>query len=101
MQRNFAFIVLVLLGTAAARAAADDFAAKVDVSPLETISLQHRQTIKTFDSYARQMITDITGRGSLDGKPAVFTVLDFAARPEAYAQRNIIKLKNVPLSQGL
>ena len=36
-----------------------------------------------------------------DGKPAVFTILDIAARPEAYAQRNIIKIKNVPIREDL
>src|SRR5947209_13487625 len=94
-------LILALIGVSTVTRAADDFAARVDISPLETISLQHRQIIKTFDSYARQMISDITGRSSLDGHPAVFTILDIAARPEAYADRNIIKIKNVPIRQDL
>jgi cytochrome c-type biogenesis protein CcsB len=94
-------VVLVLLLSAASVRAADTFADKLDLTPLETISLQHRQTIKTFDSFARQMLTSITGRGSLDGKPAIYTIIDMAVNPSAYVDRNIIKIKNVPLRQDL
>src|SRR5439155_11286727 len=100
MQRISLAILFVISAAAVARAA-DDFADKVDVSPLQTIALQHRQTIKTLDSFARQMLTAITGRGTLDGRPAVYTILDMAARPEEYAGRNIIKIRNVPLRQDL
>src|SRR5689334_11275448 len=93
--------ILLTLVIAPLARAADDFAAKVDVSPLQTIAVQHRQTIKTLDSCARQMLNAVTGRGSLDGKPAVYTILDMAARPEEYASRNIIKIKNVPLREDL
>src|SRR2546430_815236 len=99
MKTLIPFLILLLMAPIVR--AADDFADKVDVSPLETIALQHRQTIKTMDSFARQMLTAITGRGSLDGKPAVYTILDIAARPEEYASRNIIKIKSVPLRQDL
>src|SRR5690348_8183294 len=91
--------VLVTLFLVTTVARADDFASQVDVAPLKSISLQHRQTLKTFDSYARQVLTTITGHGSLDGKPAAYTLLDMAARPELYIDRNIVFIKSVPLRQ--
>ncbi len=78
---------------------ADDFAAKVDLTPLQTIAVQHAQTMKTLDSYARQQVTNITGHSTLDGHSSLFTLLDMAFRPEKYTNRNIIKIKNVPVRQ--
>jgi cytochrome c-type biogenesis protein CcsB len=89
---------LFLLAAPLARAAApDDFAAKVDLTPLRTISVQHAQTIKTFDSFARQTLSVITGHSSLDGHDALYTILDMSIRPDAYTHRNLIKIVNVPL----
>src|SRR4051794_32504620 len=98
MKNRILSVLLVLLLGSFARGA-DDFASQVDVSPLKSVALQHRQTIKTFDSYARQVLTTITGRGSLDGKPAVYSLIDMAARPETYLDRNIVLIKSVPLRQ--
>ena len=100
MKSCIRFLAIVLMLAGPVRAA-DDFAAKVELSPLETLSLQHRQVIKTLDSFSRQMLEEITGRGSLDGKPAVYTVLDIAARPDQYVDRNLIKIKSVPLREDL
>ncbi len=75
----------------------DAFARQVDLAPLRSLSVQHNQTLKTLDSYSRQMLSEITGKTSLDGHSALFVVLDIARRPEAYANRNILKIKNVPL----
>ena len=80
-------------------ARADDFADRVDLSPLRSIAVQNQQTMKTLDSFARQTLSAITGHSSLDGQDAVFTVLDMSLRPEAYRNRNLIKIRNVPLRQ--
>lgn len=89
---------LCLLATPLARAATpDDFAAKVDLTPLRTITVQHAQTIKTFDSFARQTLAAITGHSSLDGHDALYTILDMSIRPDAYMKRDLIKIVNVPL----
>jgi cytochrome c-type biogenesis protein CcsB len=93
------FLGVLFLCAPAARGQVDDFASRVDVSPLKSIALQHRQTIKTLDSYARQVLTTITGHGSLGGNPAVYTLLDIAARPEDYLDKKIIFIKSVPLRQ--
>ena len=74
-----------------------NFAAEVDLSPLRSMAVQHQQTIKTFDSYARQTLELITGHGSWDGQDPVYTVMDIACRPQRYVGLDMIKIRNVPL----
>jgi cytochrome c-type biogenesis protein CcsB len=89
--------LLPLLALFAVPALGDDFANKLHLDALNTLSLQHEQTVKTFDSFARQMMTTITGHRTIDGEPSAYTILDMTFRPEAYSARNIIKIKNTPL----
>ncbi len=75
------------------------FAAAVDVGPVEALSVQHNLTLKTLDSYARQTLFAITGRSSMDGRAATYTLLDMSFRPQLYVGRNVIKVGSVPLRQ--
>ncbi len=112
MNRYFftCFLLLVSLCVAASAApaapvdmpsgpvlSANDFAAKLDLSVLRKISLQHLQTVKTLDSFSREVLELITGRSSFDGKDPVYTVMDIAYHPEEYQSVNLIKIKNLPL----
>src|SRR5438552_1577304 len=105
MQINRLIVVLVALfslfsvarADAPASASADAFAAKLDLSPLRTVAVQHAQTMKTLDSFARQTLSNITGKSSFEGHDALFTVLDMSSRPEDYFSRNLIKIRNVPV----
>ncbi len=74
-----------------------DFAALVDLSPLRTLTVQHQQTLKTFDSYARQTLELITGHGTWKGQDPVYTVMDIACRPQRYVGLDMIKIHNAPL----
>lgn len=74
-----------------------DFAEKLNLTELRSLSLQDRQTIKTWDTYARQMIAAIAGKSSVDNQEPLFTALDIAFRPEAYVDQHILRIKNVPL----
>lgn len=76
---------------------ADSFLDSIDVSQFEKVAIQHEQTIKTFDTFSRQVLEAVTGRGSLDGHPASVSVLDLAFNPAAYADRPIIKIKSLPV----
>src|SRR5580658_8291376 len=88
--------LLLAIGLSSARAA--DFADLVNLAPMESLEVQHMQTLKTLDSFADQTMSAIHGRDSgLDGHSSLFTVLDMSFRPEAYADQNIIKIRNVPL----
>ncbi|MEM8875236.1 MAG: cytochrome c biogenesis protein CcsA [Planctomycetota bacterium] len=73
------------------------FMEAVDVGPVKLLSVQDRQTIKTFDTFARGRIAEITGKRRIDGREPVFTVLDMAYRPDLYSGRNLIKVKHLPL----
>ena len=73
------------------------FESQVDLSPIRTLAVQHNQTVKTFDSYARQTLDLITGHSTYDGEDPTYTVLDIAYRPQAYVNLNIIKCRNQPL----
>src|SRR4051812_12185206 len=101
MLRMLSRILIVVLSIGGIARAADDagFASRLDLDPLKSIAVRDHQVVKTFDSFARQALTTITGRGSLDGKPAVYTVLDMSSHPGDYEERNIIKVRSVPLRQ--
>jgi len=102
MNRLVLSIVAIFVALAgSARAADTNFAQSVDLTPLKTLAVQNQQTIKTMDSYARQTLSAITGHGSIDGQPAVYTVLDMAFRPDVYKNRNLIKIKHLPLREEI
>ena len=93
----WAFIAIVFFFGASVRA--DDFAEQIDLSPLATVAVQHNQTMKTLDTFARQAIWQITGHEKLDGQSSVYTLLDMSFHPDEYVARNIIKIVNVPLRE--
>jgi cytochrome c-type biogenesis protein CcsB len=74
-----------------------DLSSRIDLTSLRTIAVQHDQTIKTLDTFARQVVTEVTGHSSIDDHDALYTLLDMSFRPELYVDRNIIKITNVPL----
>jgi cytochrome c-type biogenesis protein CcsB len=98
-MKRICLIVAVLFSALAVRA--DDFADKVDVSPLEKVTVQYRQTLKTLDSFSREVLGQITGRSTFQGEKPTFTLLDMSFRPEQYTKANIIKIRHVPLREDL
>src|SRR4051812_47971530 len=103
MSRSLVYRLVLLLtfSTTALAARAGEFEQKVDLTPLKTLTIQHQQTLKTLDSYARQTVTTITGSSTLHGQPSLFTVLDMTFNPDAYVAANVIKMKNVPLRKDM
>ncbi|MGA3066661.1 MAG: cytochrome c biogenesis protein CcsA [Tepidisphaeraceae bacterium] len=95
----FSFLILALGATALADDSSDAWADQVDLSPLRLVAVQHDQTMKTLDTFARQAIELITGHTTVDGRDSLFTLLDMSFRPERWVHRNIIKITNVPLRQ--
>lgn len=72
----------------------DDFAAALKLDGLRALSLQDRQTIKTWDTYARQMVAQVAGRSKVDKRDPLFTLLDLSFRPDAYFDRPLLRIKN-------
>lgn len=96
--------ILLLLGLPAASVAAPPdlaFGDGLKVSELRALSVQHRQTLKTLDSLARQTLWQITGRSRLDGQAPVVTLLDMVFRPDAWANANVIRIRNAPLAKDI
>lgn len=88
--------ILLLLFCVAFAHAEDAFLDKLDLKPMQRLSLQHNQTVKTFDTYARDVMVSITGKSSRDGKPAVYVVLDMMLDPQKYESDNLIYIRNKP-----
>ena len=57
----------------------------VSLRTLERATAQHNSTLKTLDTFSRQVINAIAGRSTLDGQEPLATVLDIAYRPEAWS----------------
>src|SRR5580698_6514244 len=93
----WAFIFGLVFGGVVVRAG--DFSQDVDLAPMATMAVQHNQTMKTLDTFARQGVWDITGHEKLDGHSSVYTLLDMSFHPDEYVTRNIVKIVNVPLRE--
>ncbi len=94
-MRNLA-VVTLFIGLLAGLVRADDFVQSVDIEPMRAMSLQHNQTVKTFDTYARDTILTVTGKSKVGGHAAAATVLDMAFSPEGYVDQNLIYIRNKP-----
>ncbi len=90
-----------LAGGLAQVRAADDFAAKLNLKPLETVAIQHKMTIKTMETFARQTLYAITGRSAIKGQAPLYSVLDMSFRPENYQDADLIRVRNVPLREDM
>ncbi|MCA9284209.1 MAG: cytochrome c biogenesis protein CcsA [Phycisphaerales bacterium] len=70
------------------------FAAEVDLSPLARIAVQSDGRLKSFDSFANEMMFYISGAKHINGQTPSFTYLDMLFRPEAYEDADVIYVKN-------
>ena len=74
---------------------ADDLA-NLDLTPVRMLAVQHNQTLKTFDTYSRDVLFAVTGKTNYDGHPSPYVILDMAFRPEPYAKANLLYIRNKP-----
>lgn len=91
-------IVLCLLLTTDLRA--EPFLHQVDLMPIRTMSLQHNQTVKIFDTYARDLLLHINANKTrFDAPSAAAVVLDMTLNPSKYMDQNIIYIRNKPFRE--
>lgn len=76
------------------QAAAPDFAARVDLSPLHTVAVQADGRLRSFESHAAAYMRYVTGPRRVDEQSHGFTYLDLLFAPETYRTRDIIYVKN-------
>lgn len=65
------------------------------------IAINHLDQMKIIDSWARQSLSKIRNRQSIDGKDPLYTALDMAFRPDAWADQRIIYVQAIPVREQL
>jgi cytochrome c-type biogenesis protein CcsB len=92
-----ALILVMLLGrttTAPSELPDGEFARAVDLTPLDRAAVLASGRIKSYDSFASEMLSLVGGRNRLRGLPPDFAYLDLMFRPAVYADAPIIFVKN-------
>ena len=99
MHYRTAVLTSLFLTIALSSARGADFADSVNLAPLESIESSTCRRSKRSTASPTRPCPPCTIASGLDGHSALYTVLDISFRPEAYADQNIIKIRNVPLRQ--
>ena len=73
----------------------------VDLEQFRRLAIENNDQLKIIDSWARQSISRIRNRQTIDGKDPVYVALDMALRPAAWEGRNIIYVQAVPVREVL
>jgi cytochrome c-type biogenesis protein CcsB len=73
------------------------FSAQVDLSPLATVAVQNDGRIKSFPSFAAQMMSFVSGPRRINGQSPEFTYIDMMLRPQAYGDADVIWVKGAPV----
>ncbi|MDX2114533.1 MAG: cytochrome c biogenesis protein CcsA [Planctomycetota bacterium] len=91
-----AMISLALLRGGARELEGEDaeFIRAVDLRPLDRAAVMHEGRLKSYDSFAQEILSSVSGRKLPLGQPADFAYLDMIIRPERYAEAPIIFIKN-------
>lgn len=92
---------MVLSRGRSARDDAEPFARAVDLSPLDSAAVYHEGRLKSFDSFAHELVGIIGGPKAVGGHRADFAYLDLMMRPEVYEDRPTIHVKNKPMRRQL
>jgi cytochrome c-type biogenesis protein CcsB len=71
-----------------------EFSKAVDLTSLGRIAVFGDGRLKSFGSHANAMVSVVSGPKKIAGQSAAFTYLDMMIRPEAYADADIIYVKN-------
>lgn len=71
-----------------------EFARAVDLTPLDRAAVLASGRIKSYDSFASEMLGMVGGRTKLRGLPSDFAYLDMMFRPEAYRDAPVVFIKN-------
>lgn len=77
-----------------AEAAQRPFAQRVNLEPLGTVAVHGEGRLKSLGSHANSMMHFVSGPRSIAGQDALFTYIDLMLRPEAYADADLIYVKN-------
>lgn len=76
------------------RVGPSEFAAKVDLRPLDRTAVHADGRLRSFESHAKTYMGLVSGPRSINGQTNAFTYLDLMLRPERYADEPIVYVKN-------
>ena len=82
-------------------APASDFARQVNLDPLYHTAVQADGRLRSFESHAKTYMGYVTGPMSIAGQTNGFTYLDLMFRSEAYADADLIYVKNKEVRQQI
>jgi cytochrome c-type biogenesis protein CcsB len=77
------------------------FMHEVKLDQLRLLAVENADQIKILDSWARQSLSKIRGRQTIDGQDPLYTAIDIAFRRDAWADKNVIYVQAVPIRQQL
>jgi len=72
---------------------APSFAERVDLTPLGMIAVQNDGRLKSFSSFANEMMGFVSGPREIAGQSQLFTYLDMLFRPDVYRDADVIYVK--------
>jgi cytochrome c-type biogenesis protein CcsB len=73
----------------------------IKLDQFRLLAVENADQIKILDSWARQTLSKIRSRQTIDGQDPLYTALDIAFRRDAWADKNIIYIQAVPIRQQL
>lgn len=76
-------------------------AAALDVSAVRELAVQHNGRVKPFDTYAREQVRAMYGRGRVAGEDPVVTVLGIAFQRDGWRNYALFDVPQVPLLTAL
>lgn len=110
-EKRFARLVLVLVvllvvggGWSAGKRPekqVDAFTEALDLQPLETLAVYADGRVKSFSSFANEVVGNISGPRGYAGQSPVHTYLELMWRPSLYAERDCVYVKNKLLRADL
>jgi cytochrome c-type biogenesis protein CcsB len=79
----------------------DDPRYQIDLTPLDRTAVYSQGRVKSFDSFAKDVVGAIAGPKTYEGKPRDFLYVDLMVRPRAYADADIVYVKRAPMRERI
>ena len=79
----------------------EGFERYVDLGPLDRSAVHTKGRIKSFDSFANELLGFVTGPERIESRPRDFTYMDMLLAPERYADQATIYVKKKPVRRSI
>lgn len=73
----------------------------VDLTPLDRTAVYTQGRVKSFDSFAQDVVGEISGSERYLNRPADFMYVDLMLRPLSYADADVVHIKKAPMRQAI